>query len=76
MKPVFHSSAGSLRAGSSKGTLFWIVNGGNRILIAMGEHVTHQNNVYKINWKAQGVRVKSNRANHVTLQTANCLESV
>ncbi len=52
---VFHTSAGSLSAGSSKGTAFWINSAGDRVLVAMGKHTGGQGDQYRITWRANGV---------------------
>jgi hypothetical protein len=52
---VYHSSAGSSLAGSQAGTAFWIVQGGNRVLVAMGRHTGGTSDTYRITWRATGV---------------------
>lgn len=52
---VYHSSAGSRRAGNQAGTAFWIVQGGDRILVAMGRHTGGNSDQYRITWRSPGV---------------------
>ncbi len=65
---IYHSSKGSARAGSTRGSAFWTVTSGRGTLVAMGEHVGNSSDTYKITWLASGRQVISTTTNRVQLQ--------
>ena len=65
---VYHSSKGSARAGSTRGTAFWTVTNSRGTLVAMGEHIGNSSDTYKITWLATGRQVISTTAKRVQLQ--------
>jgi hypothetical protein len=55
---VYHSSAGSKSAGNQAGSAFWINQGADRVIVAIGRHVGTKSDEYRITWRAQGVKGK------------------
>jgi hypothetical protein len=54
-RTVYHSSAGSKAAGNQAGTAFWINDGTNRVVVAIGKHTGGDSQTYRIRWRAAGV---------------------
>lgn len=65
---IYHSSKGSARAGSTRGSAFWTVTNSRGTLVAMGEHFGNSSDTYKITWLASGRQVISTTAKRVQLQ--------
>jgi hypothetical protein len=55
---VYHSSTGSKNAGNQAGSAFWINQGNDRVIVAMGRHAGNKTDEYRIEWRAQGVNGK------------------